>query len=53
MMSVNLSNIAILNIKDSDHCCIIDLPNKNEAINLFKKDDLTEKKRNTKYQKHI
>ena len=35
MMSVNLSNIAILNIKGSDHCCIINLPNKNETINLF------------------
>ena len=34
MMSVNLSNIAILNIKSSDYCCIISLISKNEAINL-------------------
>ena len=31
MMSINLNNIATLNIKVSDHCCIIDLISKNEA----------------------
>ena len=36
MMSVNLSDIAILNIKDSDYCCI-------EAINLLQNAGLTEK----------
>ena len=35
MMSINLSNIAILNIKGSDHCCIISLVSKNRGINLF------------------
>ena len=43
MMSVNLSDIIILNIKDSDYRCIISLISKNEAINLMKNADLTEK----------
>ena len=43
MISVNLSNIAILNIKGSDYCCIMSLINKNEAIHLMKNADLTEK----------
>ena len=29
MMSMNLSNIAILNIKGTDYCCIISLISKN------------------------
>ena len=36
MMSINLSDIAILNIKGSDYRCIISLISKNEAINLCK-----------------
>ena len=32
---MNLSNIAILNIKYSDYCFIISLISKNEAINLL------------------
>ena len=43
MMSVNLSDIAILNIKGSDYCCIISLISKNEARNLLQNADLTEK----------
>ena len=35
MMSVNLSNIAILNIRGSDYCCTISLISTNEAINLL------------------
>ena len=35
-MSVNLSDIAIINIKGSDYCCIISLISKKEAINLLK-----------------
>ena len=31
MMSMNLSDIAILNNKGSDYCCIISLISKNEA----------------------
>ena len=43
MMSVNLSNITILNIKNSDYHCIISLISKNEAISLMQNADLTEK----------
>ena len=42
MMSVNLGNIAILNIKVSDYHSIISLISKNEAINLLQNADLTE-----------
>ena len=42
-MSVNLSDIAILNIKGSDYCCVISLISKNKAINLLRNADLTEK----------
>ena len=44
MMSMNLSDIAILNIKGSDYCCIISLISKNEAINVMQNADLIEKK---------
>ena len=47
-MSMNLSNIAILNIKSSDYCCIISEIRKNEAINLVKNIDLTKKSRTLK-----
>ena len=43
MMSMNLSNIAILNIKGADYCCIISGNNKSEAINLMQNTNLTEK----------
>ena len=43
MMSVNLSDTAIFNIKHSNYCCIISLIGKNEAINLLQNVDLTEK----------
>ena len=43
MMSVNLSDIAILNIKGSDYRCIVSLISKNEATNLLQNADLTEK----------
>ena len=43
MMSVNLTNIAILNIKRSDYCCIISLISKNGVINLLQNDDLSKK----------
>ena len=43
MMSMNLSDIAILNIKDSNYRCIISLISKNEAINLMQNVDLTKK----------
>ena len=40
---MNLSDIAILNIKGSDYRCIITLISKNESVNLMKNTDLTEK----------
>ena len=43
MMSVNLSDIAILNIKGSDYRRIISLISKNEAIILMQNADLTVK----------
>ena len=48
VMSKNLNNIAILNIKEFDYldyCCIISLISKNEAINLVQNADLTKKAR--------
>ena len=37
MMSMNLNDIAILNIKSANYCCIISRISKNEAINLMQK----------------
>ena len=45
MISMNLSDIAILNIKSADYCCIVGGISKSEAINLMQKNDLTEKSR--------
>ena len=42
MMSVNLSDVAVLNIKGSDYCCIISLNSKTDATNLLENADLTE-----------
>ena len=44
MMSVNLSDIAYLNIKVSDHFCNISLISKSEAVKLLQNVDLTEKR---------
>ena len=41
ILSVNLSDISILNIKGSDYHCIISLISKSEAINLMQNADLT------------
>ena len=43
IMSINLSNIATLNIKGSNFPCIITLSNKNEAMKLLQNADLTGK----------
>ena len=43
VMFLNLSDIAILNIKSFDHHCIISLISRNESINLLQNADLTEK----------
>ena len=40
---MNLSDVAILNIKSSDYHCIISLISKNEAINLMDNAHLTER----------
>ena len=53
MMSVNLSDIAILNIKGSDYCCIINLISKYKAVNLMQNADLTDKKWNIIKHKQI
>ena len=47
MMSVNLSDIAYLNIKDSDYCCNISLISKSEAVKLLQNVDLTGKRSGT------
>ena len=43
MMYMNLSNIAYLNIKVSDYCCIIVATSKSKAIKLLQNKDLIEK----------
>ena len=43
MVSVNFSDITILNIKSFDYRCIISLINKNEAISLMQNTNSTEK----------
>ena len=43
MMLLNLSDIAILNIKGSNYSCVISSISKNEAINLLRNADLTKK----------
>ena len=43
MISMNLSDIAILNIEDSSYRCVISLFSKNEAISLMQSADLTKK----------
>ena len=43
MVSVNLNDIAILNIKGPDYHCVINLIRKSETINIIGNADLTEK----------
>ena len=43
MMSTNLNDIAISNIKSADYGCIISGISKNEVINVMQNADLTEK----------
>ena len=43
MMSMNLADIYILNIKNVDYCCIIKGISKNEAIKLLQNIDWTDK----------
>ena len=53
MMSVNLTDIAISNIKGSDYRCITSLISKNEAANLIQNTDLTEKSGTLKWIKNL
>ena len=48
MMSMNLSDVAILKIYGTDYCCIISGISKSEAINLMNSADLTEKAKHYK-----
>ena len=48
LISMKLSNIAILNIKGYDYRCIISGISKNEAINIMQNAHLTEKSRTLK-----
>ena len=43
MISMNISDIAILNIKSADYRCIISGINKNKVINLMQNAGLTKK----------
>ena len=43
IISMNLSDIAKLNIKGADYCCISSGISKSEAVNLLQKVDLKEK----------
>ena len=53
MMFMNLSDIAILNIKSANYCCIISGISKSEAINLMQDMGLNEKKQNIVKQKNL
>ena len=44
MMSMNLSDVAILNINFSEYRCIITLISKNEVITLMQNPDLMEER---------
>ena len=51
VMSMNISDIAILNIKVSDYCCIISGISKSNAINLMQNVDLIEMPNIIKHKK--
>ena len=44
LMSVNLNNIAILNINSADYRCIINGISKSDAVNLLQNTNLTEER---------
>ena len=52
MMSINLSNIIILNIHGVDYTCIINEISKSKAISLLQNIDLNEKMETTKLKKN-
>ena len=53
MMSMNLSNIAILKIHGADYHCIITANSKSEAKNSIQKADLKDKKQNVTKHKNL
>ena len=55
MISMNLSDIAILNINSVDYCCIITRISKSETVNLLQKADWNAKKKKKKniIEEHI
>ena len=53
MMSMNLSDIAILSINDLDYRCIINGISKNEALNLLQKTDINGKSGTLKNIKNL
>ena len=42
MMSVNLNDIAVLNVNSADYSCIINRISKSDALNLLQNANLTE-----------
>ena len=52
LMSLSLSDTAILKVKGSDYHCIISLISKNDAINLMQNADMTEKSGTLKVYYH-
>ena len=53
LISVNLSNIAILTICNIDYCCIVTEITKYKAKSVMQKIDLTEKSQNIIKQKNL
>ena len=53
MMSMNISDIVILNIKGFDYRCIISLISKYEAIKLMQNADLTGKSETLEYKESL
>ena len=47
MTSINLNDIAILNIRGVDYCCIINGNSRSDTVNLLLNADLTEERSNT------
>ena len=49
MMSINLNDITILNIKDLNYCCIVSGITESEVVSLLQDASLTKKLRNKIY----
>ena len=53
MMSINLDDIAILNIRSVDYRCVVNGISKSKTVNLLQNADLSEKKGNTIKHKNL